>query len=62
VWKLATNYGMGYRLLDFTLPGGREAVLHLNLAKAWVVSGTSDLVTRRSMEFAGFSITLKKPV
>jgi hypothetical protein len=62
VWKLATNYGMGYRLLDFTLPGGREAVLHVNLAKAWVVSGTSDLVTRRSMDFAGFSITLKKPV
>jgi hypothetical protein len=60
-WKLAANYGIGYRLADFKLPGGRDAVLHLNLAKAWVVSDSSDLVTGRSMDFVGFSITLKKP-
>jgi hypothetical protein len=60
VWKLATNYGFGYRLVDFTLPGGRDAVLHLNLAKAWVISDVSDAVTSRSMDFAGFSITFKK--
>lgn len=60
VWKLATTYGVGYRLFDFTFPGGRQASLHLNLAKAWVVSNTTDVVIGRSMDFAGFSITFKK--
>jgi hypothetical protein len=60
VWKVAANYGIGYRLLDFRLPGNRPAELHLNLAKAWVLSDTADMVTGRSVDFAGFSITLKK--
>jgi hypothetical protein len=60
-WKLATNYGVGYRLFDFTLPTGRQAVLHVNLARAWIVSDVSDAVTGRSMNFAGFSVTFKKP-
>jgi hypothetical protein len=60
VWKVAANYGIGYRLIDFNLPGGRGAVLHVNVAKAWVVSEASDLVTGRSMDFVGFSITFKE--
>jgi hypothetical protein len=60
VWKLATNYGIGYGLFDFNFPGNRRATLHLNLAKAWLLSDTADLVTRRSVDFIGFSMTFKR--
>jgi hypothetical protein len=60
VWKVATNYGIGYRLFDFSL-AGRRATLHVNLAKAWLLSDNADLLTRRSMDFAGFSMTFNKP-
>jgi hypothetical protein len=60
IWKLAMNYGIGYRLLDFTFPGHRAAVLHLNLAKAWLLSDISDVATGRSMDFVGFSITFNR--
>jgi hypothetical protein len=60
VWKVAANYGIGYRLLDFTFPGGRPAELHLNLAKAWLLSDITDAFTKRTVDFAGFSITFKK--
>jgi hypothetical protein len=60
VWKVATNYGIGYRLFAFTFPGGRDALLHVNLAKAWVLSDTADLVSRRSLDFFGFSMTFPK--
>jgi hypothetical protein len=60
VWKVATNYGIGFRLFEFNFPGGRRAVLHINLAKAWLLSDDVDLVTGRSMDFAGFSIAFKK--
>ena len=59
-WKVALNYGVGYRLFDFTLPGGRPAELHLNLAKAWIMSDTTDVVGGRSLDVAGFSMTFKK--
>jgi hypothetical protein len=59
-WKLATNYGLGFRLFEFDFPGDRRAVLHLNLAKTWILSDTVDVVTGRTMDFAGFSITFKK--
>jgi hypothetical protein len=61
VWRLATNYGFGYRLFDFKFPGvDKIAVAHLNLAKGWVVTDYADLATGRSMDFIGFSITYKK--
>ena len=60
VWKFATNYGFGYRLVDFTFPGDRRAVLHVNFAKAWLISDITDVVTGRSMDFVGFSITFKR--
>jgi len=60
VWKIAANYGVGYRLLDFRFPGGRPAELHLNLAKTWFVSDTTDLLGKRSLDVVGFSITFKK--
>ena len=33
-WKVAANYGIGYRLFDFVFPGGRLASLHVNAARA----------------------------
>jgi hypothetical protein len=61
VWRLATNYGFGYRLFDFRFPGVEKvAVAHLNLAKGWVVTDYADLATGRSMDFIGFSMTFKK--
>lgn len=59
-WKVAANYGIGYRLADFTLPGGRAASLHVNIAKSWLMSDTRDLLVSRNTDFAGFSITFKK--
>jgi hypothetical protein len=60
VWKLATSYGVGYRLFDFHL-AGRQATMHLNIAKAWLLSDQADLVGTRSTDFAGFSLTFAKP-
>jgi hypothetical protein len=59
-WKVAANYGIGYRLLDFRFFGGRPAQLHLNLAKSWILSDITELVGGRSVDFAGFSVTFKK--
>ena len=59
-WKVALNYGIGYRLFEFTFPGSRPAELHLNLAKTWIMSDTADVVTGRSLDVAGLSITFKK--
>jgi hypothetical protein len=60
VWKFATNYGIGYRLADVPFPGDRQAVLHVNLAKAWLLSDITDVVASRSTDFVGFSLTFKK--
>jgi len=57
VWKVATNYGIGYRLFDFKFPGDRNASLHVNIAKAWLLSDVADVASGRTMDFAGFSIT-----
>lgn len=59
-WKLATNYGIAYRLVEFTLPGtDRRAYLHLNVVKAWLFSAGPNVPTS-STEFVGLSITFKK--
>ena len=60
VWKVATNYGIGYRVMDFTLPGGRPAEVHLNLAKIWLLSNAADLLTGRTIDVVGFSVTFKR--
>jgi hypothetical protein len=60
VWKLAANYGVGYRLFEFTFPGGRPAVLHVNLAKAYLLSDAADVATGRTMDFVGFSMTFNR--
>ena len=61
VWKIATNYGIGYRLFDFTVPGyQRRASLNVNFAKSWMLSDTVDMLTSRTTDFAGFSITFKR--
>jgi hypothetical protein len=59
VWKFAANYGIGYRLAEFSFLAQRQAVLHVNLAKAWVMSDVSDVVSGRTMDFVGFSLTFK---
>lgn len=59
-WRIATNYGIAYRLGEFTVPGtSRHALLHLNLAKAWLFSAGPNVSTR-STDFVGLSFTLKK--
>jgi hypothetical protein len=59
-WRPATDYGIAYRCFDFTLPGSdRRASLHINLAKAWILAGPSN-VFPSSINLAGFSVTLKK--
>jgi hypothetical protein len=58
-WKLATNYGIAYRLGEFKFPGNRRALLHLNLAKAWLLDAGPDVPTK-STDFVGFSVTFKK--
>jgi hypothetical protein len=60
VWKVAANYGIGYKMLDFTLPGSRPASLHVNLAKTWLLSDSVDLIGGRSTDFVGFSITFDR--
>jgi hypothetical protein len=58
-WKLATNYGIAYRLGAFRVPGDRQALLHINLAKAWLLSSAPDVLSR-STDLVGFSMTFKK--
>jgi hypothetical protein len=59
LWKVAANYGIGYRLFDFTFPGGRPAQMHVNLAKTWLLSGAEDALTGRTTDLIGFSVTFK---
>jgi hypothetical protein len=58
-WKLAANWGIAYRLAQFTFPGDRQALLHVNLAKAWLLSAGDDVPTK-STDFIGFSFTFKQ--
>jgi hypothetical protein len=59
-WKVATDWGVAYRLTDFTLPGAhRPASLHANFVTAWIVSDPSSLVANR-IALAGFSITFRR--
>jgi hypothetical protein len=56
-WTPAADWGFSYHLLDFDVPGGAwRAGLHLNLAKAWVLSGPQGTI-RSSVDLAGFSVT-----
>jgi hypothetical protein len=59
-WKVAVNYGIGYRLMNFTFPGGRPAELHVNLAKMWLLSDATELMTGRTTDVIGFSVTFKR--
>ena len=58
-WQPAADWGVAYRLGDFTLPGTRRpARLHLNFAKAWIIAGGAGYKT--SINLAGFSLTFRK--
>jgi len=59
-WRPATDWGIAWRVADFTMPGtDRRASLHLNLAKAWLLGGPGGF-TNTSIDLAGFSVTLAK--
>ena len=59
-WRPATDWGIAWRMFDFTMPGtDRRANLHLNLAKAWLIGGPGNLTTS-SIDLAGFSVTFAK--
>ena len=60
MWKVAANYGIGFRLFDFTFPGGRRASLHVNAAKSYLLLEPRDVIVSRSLDFAGFSISFKR--
>jgi hypothetical protein len=60
MWKVAANYGIGYRLFDFNFPGGRRASLHVNAAKSYLLTEPRDALVSRSLDFAGFSISFKR--
>jgi hypothetical protein len=58
-WRPATDLGLSYRLVNFTLPGSRrQGTLHLNVAKAWLLGG-SDSFINSSVDLAGLSFTFK---
>jgi len=57
----AMDWGIAYRCFDFTFPGiERRASLHINLARAWVMTGPTNIV-KASVDLVGFSVTFKKP-
>ena len=60
MWKVAANYGIGYRLFDFTFPGDRRASLHVNIAKSYLLLEPRDAIISRSLDFAGFSVSFKR--
>lgn len=56
-WTLATDWGIGYRLFDFSFPGtSRPASLHLNMVNAWALSRSSSVFASR-ISLVGFSMT-----
>ena len=60
-WKVATDWGIAYRLADFRVPGTRRhAQIHVNLVTAWVFADPKSLVSNR-INLAGFSFTFKQP-
>jgi hypothetical protein len=60
VWKVATNYGIGYKLFDLTLPGHRPAEFHVSFAKTYIASGGTDLLVGKTVDFVGFSLSFKR--
>jgi len=56
-WTPATDWGIAFRLGTFTLPGSTgKATLHLNVARAWVLSGAGSVFSRY-VDLIGFSLT-----
>ena len=63
-WKPATDWGLSFRLADFTIPATRRpATLHMNLARVWLLGSMEDVSgTQSNMYLAGFSLTFRKVV
>jgi hypothetical protein len=61
-WQPATDWGFSYRMATFVIPGmQRPAILHLNLAKVWMLGQTPLPASFDSgMYLAGFSLTFRK--
>jgi hypothetical protein len=59
-YRPATDWGIAYRVFDFTFPGtDQRGSVHLNLAKAWVFTGPANTL-KTGVDMAGFSLTLKR--
>jgi hypothetical protein len=59
-WTAATHWGIGYRLVQFTMPGTRRsATLHINVARAWLL-GNRPSTVGSSLNLAGFSLTFNR--
>ena len=63
-WKPGTDWGLSFRLADFTIPATRRpATLHMNLARVWLLGNMEDVSgTQSNMYLAGFSLTFRKVV
>ena len=60
-WTPATDWGFAYRLSTFRFPGSNQkAALHVNVARAWILSGGAALF-KSSVDLVGLSITFLQP-
>jgi len=57
-WTPATDLGFSYRLTEVRLTGTRRGVLHVNIAKAWIL-GDSTATISRTVDLVGLSLTMK---
>jgi hypothetical protein len=59
-WHPATDWGIGYRIVNFTIPRtDQRASLHLNLAKAWVLADPIGAFPS-TVDLVGLSMTFKR--
>ena len=59
-WFAAYDYGFGYRLASFQVPGiGQSLSLHANFARAWMLQTTAAGPVNSSIDLVGLSLTFK---
>jgi hypothetical protein len=58
-WSAGTDWGVSYRVADFTMPGiKRKSMLHFNAARVWILS-SSTIMPSQELYLVGFSLTFK---
>jgi hypothetical protein len=59
-WFAAYDYGIGFRLGTFQMPGvGQPVILHFNFARAWIPGATAAGPVTGTVDLMGFSLTFK---